>query len=369
MTTATSSLSSISAVPTAEKISDERIASRWQKLAEKLIAQQRNEFCQAFSQKGRYLDWKQRTLEIQTKVTSDFDALKKYDHSMWGVNGDDEYNLITIRDHLLAERIIRDAPPTQKDFYFLDIGAGDFQWGDALAKYLNSLKDIRKDATFHIISVGGESYNGEKLRESGQCKIYNLGGFKVEELEAEFPKVGLNLKNRVDLAVSRLCFTHLVDPVGTLAQTFNLLRPGSGILLSQNFKYYLQDSDTPKECIVPILEDLRAPYLMWRIPATVEEYLIKKPNDRPARIPMRYLEVFKGSVRFARETLKRDLRKIAPESYFSLQGNQGLYEWLKANALLKGGKNPHKDWAPIFDTEPTTSSLASSDASLASAKS
>ena len=105
--------------------------------------------------------------------------------------------------------------PSCKDFYALDIGAGNYQWGRKLAQYLNAKTNLPKDVTRHIIGIRGETNLDEAVTKVGQCTLYEFGQFQVETLSDEFTKQGLQLANKVDLVVSSRCFRHLVDPVGT----------------------------------------------------------------------------------------------------------------------------------------------------------
>ena len=128
----------------------------------------------------------------------------------------------------------------EKEFYFLDIGAGNFQCGRAVATYINENRGLFPNLKkAHIISVRAERNTQNPIQEDGICKLYNYGAFKVEELEEEFLRnpllAPLGEAGKIDLIVSSWCFRHLVDPAGTFVQAYNLLRPGSGTLLMDGF--------------------------------------------------------------------------------------------------------------------------------------
>ena len=168
-----------------------------------------------------YLSWKERTSEINHSIYRAFQAIVSDTKSEWGrFNGNDTYSIGGIKEHKLMRKIIQEAPSGTKDFYALDIGAGNYQWGRELAKYLNEKKDIPKDATIHIIGIRGETNLDKVVTELGQCRLYEFGQFQIETLMDEFQKLGLQLANKVDLVVSRWCFRHLVDPVGTFTQAY-----------------------------------------------------------------------------------------------------------------------------------------------------
>ncbi len=169
-----------------------------------------------------YLLWKERTSEINHSISRAFQAIVGKTKSSWGFyNGGNRYDIGGIKEHKLMKKMIREAPPEIKDFYALDIGAGNYQWGRELAKYLNAKKDIPKDVTIHIIGIRGEANWNEAVTELGQCKLYEFGEFQIETLMDEFQARGLQLENKVDLIVSRWCFRHLVDPIGTFTQAYN----------------------------------------------------------------------------------------------------------------------------------------------------
>ena len=91
--------------------------------------------------------------------------------------------------------MIQQAPTTQKGFYALDIGAGEFQWVDGLAAYIQKQTDLPKDIS--------EKYLENKIVEIDRCKTYKLGTFKIEELFTSFKQQDLDIENKVDLAISR----------------------------------------------------------------------------------------------------------------------------------------------------------------------
>ena len=92
------------------------------------------------------LSWKERTLEINRAISRAFQAIVNDTTSKWGLfNGSDTYQIGDIKEHKLMRQIIRGASSGTKDFYALDIGAGNYQWGRQLADYLNADKDIPKD--------------------------------------------------------------------------------------------------------------------------------------------------------------------------------------------------------------------------------
>ncbi len=75
-----------------------------------------------------YLDWTQRTLNIHEKIEQVFSFLSTRTRSYWTMyNECDTYGICSIDDYSLMKKVIQQAPTTQKAFYVLDIGAGEFQ--------------------------------------------------------------------------------------------------------------------------------------------------------------------------------------------------------------------------------------------------
>ena len=212
-------------------------------------------------------------------------------------NGRDEYHLLTLNEHLLIKKIILESPE-QKEFYFLDIGAGNFQWGRKLCKFLNNQGDLPPDITIHILGIRGEGGIG-KRKTQGKCKVYELTAFKVENLFSEFKNQGFDLENKLDLVISSWCFRHLVDPLGTFVQTYNLLRPHQGLLLMDGFFYQdktgkIIDKDPGDESnayLVNLLVHSKAPFLLqpYSLQGSLWQFLVKRHNDKPCQLPMSYL--------------------------------------------------------------------------------
>lgn len=302
-----------------------------------------------------FLNWEDRPKPIVDKIDSVFNRLKEDVRSQWGVyNGRDEYRLLTLKDQHLVKKIIKDSP-TQKEFIFLDIGAGDFQWGRQLCRFLNKQVDLPSDISVHIISIRGEGGKG-RLKELGKCKVYELTAFKVENLFSEFKSRGLDFERKVDLATSSWCFRHLVDPLGTFIQTYDLLRPHQGMLLMDGFFYHdahlkYQDPPCPDEAnaqLVNILVHLRAPFLLipYNKLGSLWQFLIKKSDANPCQLPMSYYGLTNCSqkaqvgsrciTQFEMHDKKYDLSylsttKITPGMIF---GDPRLYQEFKDPQLL-----------------------------------
>jgi len=204
--------------------------------------------------------------------------------------------MCSIDEYALMKNVIQQAPTTQKDFYALDIGSGKF---DGLGSYIEKQTDLPKEITVHIIGIRDEKYLEDKIIETDRCKIYKLGTFKIEELFTHFKEQALDIENKVDLIISRWCFRHLVDPVGTFSQAYNLLRPKSGFLLTDGF-LFLQENDNVKtvnfnEKMIQLFLDTTAPFLLrvFNSGHSLNHFILKRPDETPCQLPMNYLVLTK----------------------------------------------------------------------------
>jgi hypothetical protein len=230
-----------------------------------------------------YLDWKQRPLEVQRKIDDSFSHVAIDDRSGWGIyNGVDDYHLCGIKEYALMKQIILDAP-TRREFYALDIGAGNFQWGIGLGKYLEDQKELPKNIKIHIISIRGERNLSEREISTDLYTLYHLGAFKVEELFQQLSY--LNLENKIDLVVSRWCFRHLVDPLGTFVQAFNLLRPKTGFFLYDGFFFFHQgqqiDGNNGNNNMDQLALDTHALFLhkFFSARQSLDHYLLQRKDE------------------------------------------------------------------------------------------
>jgi hypothetical protein len=247
-----------------------------------------------------YLTWRQRPVELKQAVDDAFDKLKAYKMSFWGCyNGDRKYKLCGIDEHVLMKRVIKSAPERKRQFYVLDIGAGDFQWSFAMADFVNHDREIPGDITVNIIGVRAEGYSRRRIEELGKCKIYSLGAFKVEELVDQFKREGLDLENRVDLIVSRWCFRHLADPVGTFVQAYDLLCPKTGYFLFDGFSFLFADEmggDKKRynDHMVALLHYMHVDFVQRIFNdccSSLNHFMVRRVNDSPCHLHISYVGV------------------------------------------------------------------------------
>jgi SAM-dependent methyltransferase len=308
------------------------------------------------SQKSPYLNWEDRPDSLKTSISIIFDRLVMSAKSAWNsFNGARFYTLCGVDEHVLMKKIIQQATKDKKDFYVLDIGAGNFEWSRSMADFIDQQTDLPKDIKVHIIGIRGERYLGDRIVETDRCKIYNLGAFKVEELFAQFKEMGLDLENKIDLAVSHWCFRHLVDPVGTAAQVYRLLRPGSGFFLVDGF-FFLRNEENVLPFVgngqmTQLFLDMKVPFLTKHHCGTrsLNHFMMRRPDETACKIPMSYSshvhvdEDWKiGSsvmTRFKRERQEGDEENFhfpsnATEDNMYLYGDKKMFDWLKENELF-----------------------------------
>jgi ankyrin repeat protein/SAM-dependent methyltransferase len=306
-----------------------------------------------------WVDWNDRPEDLKSNIHDSYEKLRPCSVSGWGYfNGSEGYCLCGVDEKALLKKIILDGYPKQKEFYVLDIGAGNFQLSQAIADFIEKETDLPKDIKVHIIGVRGESYWGERVVETDRCKIYNMGAFKVEEIFAKFKEQGLDLENKVDIAISRWCFRHLNDPVGTFQQVYNLLRPRTGYFLLDGF-FFLRNQermdDQFNKSMTQLLLDTKAPFLAQyhNDMHSLNRFILRRPDEIPCRIPMTYIETCGiggdwqvGSqhvTRFKREPQDHDEVRLYYDSKI-VSGEKALYEWLKQSGVLD---SPGLIWKPV----------------------
>lgn len=299
------------------------------------------------------LNWKDRPSEIQERIDDAFEDLSCRSQGVWSYNGSQSYGLANVNELRFIQHLIK-TNPHQKEFTFLDIGAGDFQWGDSLAKNINELLDIPEDVKINIISTRAEGYEGEEDTTVGKCRVFKLGNFKAENMEKEeekFKNKYFSLINNVDVIVSQWCFRHLVDPVGTLQQTYSLLKPNTGLFIGDGFFYGFEE-DTQEVVIkrsieknIMLLLDMKVSFLVHpnKVERGVCSFIFKKPTEVPLQLPLKYKDmaygkeykVYAGITRFEHVGPKPEWGGEADLPSYTLCGNSSdLFDFFKDNNLF-----------------------------------
>lgn len=319
---------------------------------------------------GAFLDPQVRPTDLKEEIQKTFDKISSQPID-WVYSGRSEYLISGIYAEELAWALIKENLATRKEFYFLDVGSGDFSWGRALAEHINKQEGLPKDITVHIISVTAEPYGGPKLKQNGVCKLYEVDVFKVEDLrtllDIFYKKWGFSLHNSLDLIVSTYCFVHLHDPIGTLVEAYNLLRPKTGMMLVSDVYPLFEDEGLSRnlnpEPVIELLRDINAPLLVesYRDHFRSLPFLLQRPDEKPLQLNWDYsgLRSYKfnqSEFRLIATLAPRKRSELPPFSeefnkerlnYFF--GDKALYSFLDKHCP-KFHKD-HPTFAPLFAEE------------------
>ncbi len=242
------------------------------------------------------LDWTQRPQIIRNRIDSIFDILSSRSKGCWGYNGSDYYTLCYVDQHNWFLDFLHRSEQ-QKQFVALDIGAGDFSFGNTLAAGINADSRLRNDISVTIISLRGEANPEAEYVLVGKCELLNLGAFKIEELFEEFKNRRIDIENGVDLIVSSWTFRHLVDPTGTFLQTLRLLRPETGRLFMDGFFFLFEDQKCEGDAygninMILLLIACKVEFVIDNCDAkkSLNNFCIKRTNSDPIHIPLEYIK-------------------------------------------------------------------------------
>lgn len=123
----------------------------------------------------------------------------------------------------------------------MDIG---YTKGELAREIVNLLQaQYKKSNTkFHIFSITDSKECKEVTWTEGNITLHQLHQFKIENIDEEIAKRGFDLKEKLDLIVSRWTLRHLIDPFGTLTKIYDLLNPSKGKLIANGFLFKYEDS-------------------------------------------------------------------------------------------------------------------------------
>ncbi len=304
-----------------------------------------------------YLDWKDRPEQLKKKVDSAFYSIANNSSSDWKVyNGSSCYGILDISIWDLAKKVAAEASKEQTDIYLLDIGSGNFQWCDAIARLC--VNEEIKGKHFHVFGVRGEG-GEESIEKHSCCTVYKLTKFKVEEIFSEFQNRKLLKGIKFHIITSHWCFRHLADPVGTFVQTYDLLKAEMGYLLMDGFFFGLDenkcDSQLARILLFRLLKMTGEPFLLqpWKIDANIGRFILKRTAVTDCKLPLSYSGVlherlFQESWRIGSATLTQ-FQSHGPHLKVGaslkdgnsslLQGTTGaqsfsLFEWLYKSQLI-----------------------------------
>lgn len=322
----------------------------------------------------RGLNISDRSEYLKNLISRSFDTVSS-NQKKWLYNGAKYYCFLGIDPLSILQEKIK-SKPSQKDFYVLDIGAGQFDWGKTTAAEINANKDLPNDINVHIISVTGENYGPVKVHQEGRCKTYDVSAFEIENLQKSLqktlPELSLESPLFFDLVVSAYTFIHVHDPVGLFAQTYDLLRPGEGMMLMHGFPVSrsINSGVNWDASLTYLLHDTKAPYLIGKSTAVREiaPFLLKRPDDKPLNLPYAYNGITNVEVADAQgkeiASVKITYKPLPFNGFIpylhsnSVQGDKGLYDWVFEHE--KNWQERETSWRPFMKYEPQISKLQES---------
>lgn len=230
-----------------------------------------------------------RPASVQAEVDAKFQRLQVSGGSWIAGGFKPSYGLLGIDDCKLIDFIVSLA--TAKDVYFMDFGAGFGAWGCEKASYFKE-KYSASDKHFHIFSITGGKEFQTRTTKDGNVTLYNISECKIENVIDELEKRGHFIRNKVSLIVSRWTIVHCVDPFGTLAQLYDLLVPGQGMLLANFFKFRLNSSAEEQSSTNRwhLLSALGADVLYKKdlSPTKGDDFLLRRPDGKSLSVPLKY---------------------------------------------------------------------------------
>lgn len=178
--------------------------------------------------------WESRPQCLKTNIDNTFsqysgDPLPQFSMENYNLCNTDDIKLIT---QVLSQHIV------QTTYNILDIGGGDYSWINNVVELVN--KDFSSAITLNIYGINAESYSHTITK--GNANIHYFGGFKSEDIINELAKKDYDFNYKFDLVVSHWTLRYLVDPLGTVLQAYELLKP-EGLMLFNGFSTKLINSD------------------------------------------------------------------------------------------------------------------------------
>lgn len=245
--------------------------------------------------------WQQRPTEVQEKIDVAYNSLasQKNDSSNCTLfdGYSKEYLIAGIKDYSLLKYIISTAPPTQKEFNFLDVGPKNFEWSIEVFKLLQGERlpyqkidaepyNLPIDIIVNIYSIRSEK-GGKALlgHHNSNVRLFNWGEKRIENISEIFPN------NFFDFIITKSGLTNCVDPLGTFMQFYDILKPQGFFLFEGIFVF---DKDNDEGCtnknIRRILRGINAPFLYkhYNLNRSGDHYVAKKTTDKPLNLPVSY---------------------------------------------------------------------------------
>lgn len=230
---------------------------------------------------------------VQAFVDRAFEKNRRSNPEGWQYGGDETYGLLGLDDEEMIKNLASRFSD-KDDVYVIDVGCGNGRWGYHALRILSENKNCQMNGKrFYIFSVTGDIECEETILRKGNVTLYQFNNFKIENIDEEFLKKGFDLKNKVDLIVSRWTLRHLADPFGTLKRMYGLLTPLQGILVSNGFLFAFADTGEIESFPLgnwDLFTNTNAVPLFYPYDAgrDVGHFLLMKNNDKDLDIPLEY---------------------------------------------------------------------------------
>lgn len=325
------------------------------------------------------VDWENRLDSIENAIDQTFNVLSNKFEDGWVVSDSQLDSLFVFQMEGIDQReffkkIIQEQyKQGQKDFYALDFGAShDFAWGQEVKNYINAQEDLPDDIKVTLIGVHGDWFETKFFKE-GKCIVYQLDTLKLETIKKALHSQGLYLENKIDFITSHYTFTHLVDPIGTWMQAYDLLKPQTGIFLYDGFRIYteevIEDYNYQRNLVKMnafLLYESKIPFLMSTDSSTqyFGHFLVKKTSTNKLDTPFKYVRVKEekdpigGSEKIYFRTVytpknqasqKEFLEKMTYDKDFNYWsptylGDKEIFDWLAKNNIIPD----YVKWAPLL---------------------
>ena len=127
------------------------------------------------------LDWRDRPASLKTSIDRAYNELARVSDGNWRMNGQKQYYIACTSQYAVAKHIIN-SDASRKDFYFLEIGAGGFQWGDEMAT-----RGVQRISEYYYIFINGDlDMAAEQLVAISHAARLKMPSMKISEFIHEW---------------------------------------------------------------------------------------------------------------------------------------------------------------------------------------
>jgi hypothetical protein len=302
-----------------------------------------------------------RPTQVKDKIQQEFDEHVKQ-RACPCDQGIESYHICSLSELSIIKHIIN-SNLERKDFYVMDVGAGNFIFNKKLTSKINqevAKGNIPGDITIHIFGLTG-TISKEKDYQIGICKLYNYGHFMIENLHESFMHRGIS-NIEFDLVLSSYTLNLLTDPVSTMLQIYDVLstKPNTGYFLFHGFQFELDgqkivDRSTYLSNMNKLLYSIDEPYLVCdNDDSETDSYILKRNNEK-VYIPFKYVDNYLKP-HIAKSIFCLEDKKLFNMKFheFSnepceIRGNETLFNHLYENDMFHHGIEGKKDFRNFCD--------------------